>query len=354
MVLLTSSAVSVALSGGVVCMFTFLLFLSGYTLQQQTVRSLQEAIRRPPEPKPVPTLPPQFHDVNETVAIDGESVQNEQRTGLTVAQAIDKLERLGDSVQVPVVVQDDGQHYLQGSSEAPTSSGTHSIAGSASPLQRLAYMFTLSEPSDLCSTLLFVKQQRGSSRLPSEPSIILLYPVTWERETSDLYTSTLKFMRELQELHGLVYHPVQINGAGNMNAQLLGELQWHRWEYDQALYLRSPGIVLKRKALDDALASPASRKSWAPVDSSTGDNPELLLWTPNGLQSPRREMRRLVAVADADWDEARYGDAAYVLIDRDNLDGAGHGETVSQALVHQFEEGRRSVCAGSGILGSSA
>ena len=39
-----------------VFIFTSLLFLSGYVLQQQTVRSIQAAIR--PPPIPTPTLPP--------------------------------------------------------------------------------------------------------------------------------------------------------------------------------------------------------------------------------------------------------------------------------------------------------
>jgi len=39
-----------------VFIFTSLLFLSGYVLQQQTVRSIQAAIK--PPPLPVPTLPP--------------------------------------------------------------------------------------------------------------------------------------------------------------------------------------------------------------------------------------------------------------------------------------------------------
>ena len=41
----------------VVFIFTFLLFLSGYVLQQQTVRSLQAALRPPPAPTPTPPSP---------------------------------------------------------------------------------------------------------------------------------------------------------------------------------------------------------------------------------------------------------------------------------------------------------
>ncbi|KAI4278485.1 MAG: hypothetical protein LQ337_000968 [Flavoplaca oasis] len=52
--LLTSGQISMAISSSVVFMFTFLLFLSGYVLQQQTVRSLQAIIK----PQPVVVPPP--------------------------------------------------------------------------------------------------------------------------------------------------------------------------------------------------------------------------------------------------------------------------------------------------------
>ncbi|KAL8810946.1 MAG: hypothetical protein Q9223_001963 [Gallowayella weberi] len=52
-----------AISSSVVFIFTFLLFLSGYVLQQQTVRSLQAAIKPPPvvvQPPPSPVLAKHF------------------------------------------------------------------------------------------------------------------------------------------------------------------------------------------------------------------------------------------------------------------------------------------------------
>ncbi|KAI4116089.1 MAG: hypothetical protein LQ338_007765 [Usnochroma carphineum] len=55
--LLTSGQISMAISSSVVFIFTSLLFLSGYVLQQQTVRSLQATIKpqpvAPPPPSPV-------------------------------------------------------------------------------------------------------------------------------------------------------------------------------------------------------------------------------------------------------------------------------------------------------------
>ncbi|KAL8635177.1 MAG: hypothetical protein Q9228_007309 [Teloschistes exilis] len=61
--LLTSSQLSMAISSSVVFIFTTLLFLSGYVLQQQTVRSLQAAIRPQPavvQPPPSPVLAKHF------------------------------------------------------------------------------------------------------------------------------------------------------------------------------------------------------------------------------------------------------------------------------------------------------
>ncbi|KAL9601575.1 MAG: hypothetical protein Q9219_002409 [cf. Caloplaca sp. 3 TL-2023] len=60
--LLTSGQISMAISSCVVFIFTSLLFLSGYVLQQQTVRSLQAAIKPQPivQPPPSPVLAKHF------------------------------------------------------------------------------------------------------------------------------------------------------------------------------------------------------------------------------------------------------------------------------------------------------
>ncbi|RDW62226.1 hypothetical protein BP6252_11659 [Coleophoma cylindrospora] len=63
--LVTSSQVSVAISSFIVFLFTTALFLSGYVLQQQTVRDIRKAIK----PKPRPThnliyLPKQFAEAD--------------------------------------------------------------------------------------------------------------------------------------------------------------------------------------------------------------------------------------------------------------------------------------------------
>ncbi|CAJ2504267.1 Uu.00g116610.m01.CDS01 [Anthostomella pinea] len=52
--LLTSSQVSILLSSGIVALCTFALFLSGYAIQQRTLRDLRLAINPPAIPRPKP------------------------------------------------------------------------------------------------------------------------------------------------------------------------------------------------------------------------------------------------------------------------------------------------------------
>ncbi|KAG0650350.1 hypothetical protein D0Z07_2984 [Hyphodiscus hymeniophilus] len=106
--LLTSGQVSVAISSVVIFMFTSALFLSGYALQQQTVRDLRAAI----QPKATPQaarlyLPTQF-------AV--------QPTPSPKANAVDGLERAGANIEVirekPEVVALEGLgHVSEGTPE---------------------------------------------------------------------------------------------------------------------------------------------------------------------------------------------------------------------------------------------
>ncbi|EXJ92306.1 hypothetical protein A1O3_00856 [Capronia epimyces CBS 606.96] len=353
MVLLTSSAVSVAISGGVVCLFTFLLFLSGYVLQQQTVRALQDAFRQPPERKPVPTLPPQFqHLDNDTIHVALEEQPDGTGSVVSGTRGSDEAGDNLKSIRVPAVVEDASQAPLGGF--APD----QSLDKDTLP-KHFAYIFALLNPSDLCATLLFAKEQRSSSRLETEPSIILLYPSTWESDSSPLHTLALSFMRDVQDLYDLIYHPVQVRNGWDLRAQLLGELQWKRWDYDQALYLRTPGLILDSKVLDSALESTNPRGSWAPLNPSSGDNPDVLLVTPKGLQSPRKEMRKLAMPAGADHTQTEGDDvntedaarnAAYVLFGEEDLGHVTSNNQWYRDHLRRFDEGRRSVCVGSGLL----
>ncbi|KAK3991176.1 hypothetical protein QBC44DRAFT_323713 [Cladorrhinum sp. PSN332] len=58
--LLTSGQVSVALTSAIVFFFTLALFLSGYAIQQRTLREIRAAIKAPPKPSPKIFLPDRF------------------------------------------------------------------------------------------------------------------------------------------------------------------------------------------------------------------------------------------------------------------------------------------------------
>ncbi|KAL7621402.1 hypothetical protein AAE478_008724 [Parahypoxylon ruwenzoriense] len=60
--LLTSSQVSVLISSGIVVLCTAALFLSGYTIQQRTLRDLRAAIKPNRIPRPSPKIYPQDDD----------------------------------------------------------------------------------------------------------------------------------------------------------------------------------------------------------------------------------------------------------------------------------------------------
>jgi hypothetical protein len=361
MVLLTSSAVSVAISGGIICIFTFLLFLSGYVLQQQSVRSLQEALRRPPEPKPTPTLPAKFQNldnvtntvlpkqIEQIVVAAVEGLQEPVKTD----QGDKPATRAGDEEEGKTRHEEDHETSTSSMMDRPESHMTES----------LAYILSLPNPSDICSAVLFAKWQRQFTGLQSLPTIMFLYPTTWETMPTPKHISALTLMRDVQDEYSLTYLPVDINSARAgvaVNAQLLGELQRRRWDFDRAMYLKSPGLALDTTALDRALAMSSVRTSWAPLSASAGQDPELLLYSRRkGLMMARGDMRSLTVSAvtsheDRDAKEidadAAAKNAAYVLFDKEDL---GHRRKEKQwhgGVFERFERERSNVCNDRGLL----
>ncbi|RVX67134.1 hypothetical protein B0A52_08568 [Exophiala mesophila] len=349
MVLLTSGTVSVIISSGVVCTFTFLLFLCGYVLQQQSVRSLQEAIRQPPERKPVPTLPAKFrHPENELFeAVVGENIDGSVDSTIVNEMTGARGSKPGDNIQVPVDVDGQGLRRVKESR----------ISEDGSSFERLAYFFALQEPSDLCSALYFADLHRNASNLSIPPSLVLLYPATWESSGSVLHTSILSFMRTIQESQDLIYHPVPIDERLGVKAQLLGELQWTRWNYDRGMYLRLPGTAIDVQLLDDALRQSEYRKAWGAVHGAGRLDPEILLYTPQGLKTPRKDVRPLAAspitpktFEDQVYFESQVKSAGYVLLDQYSSESASEIDPWLRNVVGEYDRGRKGVCAGSNLL----
>ncbi|KAK3495464.1 hypothetical protein B0T13DRAFT_512412 [Neurospora crassa] len=80
--LLTSAQVSIAFSSGIVFIFTAALFLSGYAIQQRTLRDLRAAIKPTPRPSPRTYLPDQFKKV--TTELPDDTIFSVQDDGVVI------------------------------------------------------------------------------------------------------------------------------------------------------------------------------------------------------------------------------------------------------------------------------
>lgn len=396
MVLLTSSSISVALSSGVVFLFTFLLFLSGYVVQQQSVRSLQAAIHQPP--MPTPTLPPQFqkgHDsrqtgtANSTVLPDAAELQNQQvisdQTKPLGFQTIIKsdpepsaLPNSEDQIEVHPPAQSEtvpegtsaGQQITQDPiinqettsiEDSPASLGTPLDPEQApQSLVRLAYAQLVNTPSQICSALLFFKMQAdyGDTAI----NRVLLYPSHWEESTSDAFTKTLSLMRLVREEYKIVYRPIKTDhhsGEREIERELVAHLATEDWEYDRMMYLRSPGLALNVAALDSALQASkpdaSLSRDWAGITLGASILPSIMLISSHEIHTPRGSNRGLTAEAsrsganhhdiETDGDAARQR-AAYVHFVDDELEDRRTEMEWYGGIFERYERGIAKICKG--------
>lgn len=404
MVLLTSSAISVVISGAIVFLFTFLLFLSGYVLQQQTVRSLQEALQAPIEVRV--QLPPGYQrnfksaeDVLLAVAEEQDVVVEQPEplddggkpTGQTVEIVLEQttqpdLQPSSDEVSKEPTPQQLWHAQIDKSSnqQQPIATQQPQIRIDPSPFttgnnieMRLAYVLSLPSPSDLCSALLFTKWHRENSAHPaSQFNIIYLYPSNWETSPNNaVYKDALRLLIESEHKYSVLLHPVQISKVWtgiDVESQLLSELARNPWIYDRVMYLRSPGILIDAARLDDAVVSSYMtpgivKMQWtklkAPVrrSAATSLRPDVLLFAQGrGLMVPAAGSARSVAArADSARDDG-YGeemkddwtarDAAYVLFEEDDLILRRKEKIARDDLTTRFERERQAICEGTLLL----
>ena len=357
MVLLTSSTISVAISSSIVCTFTFLLFMSGYVMQQQTVKSLQDALHAPPVPKPMPTLPPQFQKpavesadpVLEVAAINtgdggqelgkadetlstGDSAGPIIGTGANLYSAEEVVPILDKTaskpnIDVPQTSPDATEDATRNEAATSMTTGLPDVAAASStspsellepsalarPL-RLAYVLTATQPSQICPALLFFRQHsqvHNNDNTNPATTYLLLYPSRWETDPShEDYTSALSIMRVAQDSLDIIYHPVRTTEmwsgleSASIQSQLLGELQRYHWGFDRMLYLKTPGLATDIAALDAALSStPGSlRRNWVLLSklssaSREANDPPIMLLSEKGIVVPRGELRGRLAMS---------------------------------------------------------
>lgn len=346
MVLLTSSTVSAIVSAAIISLFTFLLFLVGYVLQQQSVNALREAIRAPPPPKSTPTLPARFRkQENETESILDEGDDDED---VQVQDEIDRFLGQAPSESSNVI-------------EVDTNGPAQEALQPATRTESLAYILALAQPSTLCSAALFAQklnlQPLGTSS--DQPRLVLLYPSTWETVASPLHMAALSYMRDMYDTYPVIFHPVEfIKGweESSTHSHLLGELQRTMWDFDRMLYLRAPGMVVDEGRVQNALRKSNIRKSWTPMTAAVGSDPEVLLWErKRGLLMPRGDLGALVGQEKEPATESEPGEntqdhdeeiAAYVLFN----EAAGTGAMGKSELLRQYEKGMGLVCTGKGLL----
>ena len=220
MVLLTSSTVSVIISTAVICTFTFLLFLSGYVLQQQSVRSIQHAIRPPPPPPPPAAVP----------------VGAYQGAGQEV---------FSDSLA-------DKQHKRDDAGSTQATTGN------------FAYLQLLStpDPSDICSAILFFKHLATNGTAVQDR--LFMYPREWDlmptKELTEPVATALSLLRTASLEYGIWLLPIDMTlatseGYKPTDTKLLrlGQIQF--MQYDSVLYVQTPGLLLDTAKLDAMLLS---------------------------------------------------------------------------------------------------
>ncbi|KAJ5104555.1 hypothetical protein NUU61_001902 [Penicillium alfredii] len=272
MVLVTSSTVSAVVSVGVICIFTLLLFLSGYVLQQQSVKNIQYALR-PPDQRP---------------GAGGGSTF--QRPGRKRGPSDSDLGLAAD----PGIAQEDEDRH----------SGHEG---------NYAYLQLLSDPdpSNICSAILFFKQLAASETVVQDR--LFMYPEEWDRMPSSKLgktTSTaLSILRTASIKYGIWLLPIDMSGTGRTptDSRLLRQGQVQFMQYDSVLYVQTPGLLLDPTKLDDVLLSRPlplrhnkdrvesyNNEAWIPMPLRSERDPDLppvYLITVNSLENRRVEAR---------------------------------------------------------------
>ncbi|CAG8285383.1 unnamed protein product [Penicillium salamii] len=266
MVLLTSSTVSTIVSMGVICIFTTLLFISGYVLQQQSVKNIQHALK-PQEAAQMARYGP------------GPAFQ--QKRGVS-AWADD---------------------HTYGTPQHPVSGN-------------YAYLQLLSEPdpSDICSAILFFKQLATNGTAIQDR--LFVYPEQWDRiPAQKLGSSTrqaLSILRAASSKYNIWLLPIDMSAATaagytTTNSKLLRLAQIQFMQYDSVLYVQTPGLLMDTGKLDDMLLSRPlplrhdknrlesyNNEAWIPMPLRTNRDaalPPAYLITVNNIENGNVEAR---------------------------------------------------------------
>ncbi|ODM20800.1 hypothetical protein SI65_03853 [Aspergillus cristatus] len=221
MVLLTLSTASSIISMGVIFIFTFLLFLSGYVLQQQSVRSVQQALKPPPDS----SYPLARHG-------SGSTYRNARR--------------------------DTSYDQLYHGSSNDRQKGNNG---------NYAYVQLLStpDPSNICSAILFFHNLSKNGTAVQDR--LFMYPQEWDQPSSSKnkklskpVSKAISLLRSASIKYNIWLLPIDMTAATSAgyaptDTKLLrlGQIQF--MQYDSVLYVQTPGLLLDTGKLDDLFLS---------------------------------------------------------------------------------------------------
>ncbi|TKA34841.1 hypothetical protein B0A54_14054 [Friedmanniomyces endolithicus] len=268
-ILLSQSQVSVVASSTVVLIFTFLLFFSGYIIQQRTVTGLQAAIRpRIPKP-PTPILQLQ------------QQAENEEN-GHTELQSSSRL--FNNKARIA---------YTRLSALEDTRAEIN--------WQRLAHVQLARNHHDVCNAIMVLAELY---RLKSPARRVLMFPQEWavEKEgkgmrgdfSDPFLASSRRLLRMAARRYGVELRPVGsvVNGT-EVGEEEGGERRegvyslasaYALTEFDRVLSIETPGLLLDATPLDAVLAFTEAAPFAMLQDSTQGDgvhSADLLLLQPS-------------------------------------------------------------------------
>ncbi|KAL8921817.1 MAG: hypothetical protein Q9208_005574 [Pyrenodesmia sp. 3 TL-2023] len=235
--LLTSGQISMAISSFIVFIFTFLLFLSGYVLQQQTVRSLQAVIKPQPvaPPPPSPVLAKHFGTPPGHSFYDKYLASNRPKGGWV----------------------------------------------------KVAYVQLVREHLHVCNALMLFAVLEEQESMAQR---VLIYPKEWDQQASEqktldpLVETSRRLLREAAKRYRVMLQPVEPMlqvGRGGSVFPLAGLLSLSA--YNRLVYLPPSGLVLDTSGLDHLFTLPMESSmlgiSAGSEDEST--TPSVVLLSPS-------------------------------------------------------------------------
>ncbi|KAM0701609.1 hypothetical protein Q7P35_010517 [Cladosporium inversicolor] len=254
--LLTQSQVSVAISSTIVVTFTIALFLSGYVLQQRTVKGLQDAIKpRIPQAPPSLNVQTPFSDSVQPSRMFGGSIGSKGRV------AYQKFMRTEDA-----------------------SAGVN--------WKRLAHVQLARTHHDVCNSIMVFGELH---RLKSPARKVLLFPKSWAAEkeaakgamSDPFMDSSRRLMRMAARRYGVELRPVDPIAESTQDGvpstySLISA--YALADFDRILAIETPGLLLDASPLDAVLAF-TEKTPFAMLEDTTANDgvhsQDLLLLQPS-------------------------------------------------------------------------